>query len=119
MRIFTKKAFEFKNADGGRVVTRPLDFADVPDWVTQDPIFEWGVDDGDITVTETRKEEAAAEKAAAENKIETADVKTDAEDKNPIEITETTKEGAVDSSTEETAKEEAEKKATGKTAAGK
>lgn len=64
MRIFTKKAFEFKNADGEKVVTRPLDFADVPDWVVNDPIFGWGKKDGDITVAETSKEEAAAEKAA-------------------------------------------------------
>ncbi|CQR71675.1 hypothetical protein SOV_04710 [Sporomusa ovata DSM 2662] len=64
MRIFTKKSFEFKNADGEAVVTRPLDFAEVPDWVTLDPIFVWGKKDGDITVTETAKEEGAAEKAA-------------------------------------------------------
>lgn len=65
MRIFTKKSFEFKNGDGEKVTTRPLDFTDVPEWAKNDPIFGWGLKDGDITVTETAKEESAAEKAAA------------------------------------------------------
>lgn len=65
MRIFTKKAFEFKNAVGEKVTTRPLDFTDVPEWAAKDPIFGWGVKDGDIMVTETAKDEAAAEKKAA------------------------------------------------------
>ncbi len=69
MRIFTKKSFEFKNADGEKVITRPLDFADVPDWAKQDPIFGWGVADGDITVTETVKDEAAAEKKATSKPV--------------------------------------------------
>ena len=79
MRIFTKKSFEFKNqATGEKAVTRPLDFTEVPDWAAKDPIFGWGVKDGDITVAETAKDERLAEKAAvkaeAEAKAE-ADVK--------------------------------------------
>lgn len=65
MRIFTKKSFAFKNNSGDSVVTRPLDFADVPDWVANDLIFTWGVADGDITVTESPKQEKAAGKAAS------------------------------------------------------
>lgn len=65
MRIFTKKSFEFKNAAGEKVLTRPLDFSDVPDWAAQDLIFAWGVQDGDITVTESPKQEKAAGKAAS------------------------------------------------------
>ena len=80
MRIFTKKSFEFKNAAGEKVVTQPLSFADVPDWAAKDPIFSWGKKDGDIIVTETAKEEAAAEKAAAE-----AAAKADAEAKAKVE----------------------------------
>jgi hypothetical protein len=73
MQIFTKKAFEFKNATGEKVVTRPLDFADVPNWVKKDPIFAWGVKDGDIRVTEITKEKKAAEKeAAGDAPVETA-----------------------------------------------
>ena len=64
MRIFTKKSFEFKNDSGDSVITRPLDFIDVPDWAAKDPIFDWGVADGDITVTESPKQEQAAGKAA-------------------------------------------------------
>jgi hypothetical protein len=64
MRIFTKKAFEFKNAAGEKVVTQPLSFTDVPDWAAKDPIFGWGVKDGDITVTETAKDEKAVETEA-------------------------------------------------------
>lgn len=73
MRIFTKKAFEFKNADGERVVTRPLDFAEVPAWVVSDPIFDWGVKDGDITVAESSKEDKAAKDKTAEDKAAAAE----------------------------------------------
>ncbi|MDU4960191.1 MAG: hypothetical protein E6X17_05970 [Sporomusaceae bacterium] len=67
MRIFTKKSFEFKNvAAGEKVRTRPLEFADVPDWAREDPVFAWGVKDGDITIAETAQDEAAIEKAADE-----------------------------------------------------
>ncbi len=81
MRIFTKKSFEFKNADGDKIVTRPLDFADVPDWAKQDPIFGWGVKSGDITVTESVKEESSAEDAAAAEESE-AKAKAEAEAKS-------------------------------------
>lgn len=84
MRIFTKKSFEFKNADGEKVTTRPLDFADVPDWVTSDPLFAWGKKDGDITVTGTAQDEKAATDAAeadAAAKAAAAKAAVDAEEK--------------------------------------
>jgi len=65
MLIFTKKSFEFKNASGEKVVTKALDFTEVPNWVKKDPIFAWGIKDGSIRVTETTKDKKAVEKEAA------------------------------------------------------
>lgn len=58
MRIFTKKAFKFQDrANGKHVSTKHLQFADVPDWVERDLIFQWGVADGDIEIINSRKAE--------------------------------------------------------------
>lgn len=65
IQIFTKRSFEFKNAEGGKVVTKPLEFNTVPDWVRKDPILGWGVKDGSIRIIETTKAKKAAEKEAA------------------------------------------------------
>ncbi|WP_371378897.1 hypothetical protein [Sporomusa aerivorans] len=92
MRIYTKKSFEFKNVAGDKVVTQPLSFTDVPDWAAKDQIFKWGKEDGDIMVTETAKEEAAAEKTADDTDAQTiadaeaaakaeAEAKAEADDK--------------------------------------
>lgn len=62
MRIFVKKAFEFTNKEGGSVQTAPLSFADVPDWVKEDNIFKWGVDDGDIELVADKNDESDIEK---------------------------------------------------------
>jgi hypothetical protein len=82
MQIFTKKAFEFKNAAGEKVTTRPFDFTDVPNWVKKDPIFAWGVKDGDIRVTETAKEKKAVEKEAAGDPP--AETSTDNKTEDPL-----------------------------------
>ncbi|WP_035213386.1 hypothetical protein [Desulfitobacterium hafniense] len=56
IRVFAKKAFEFSNgevdAKGVRVTakTRPLDFAELPDWAEKDPLFGWAQADGDLEV---------------------------------------------------------------------
>ena len=67
MRIFTKKAFEFKNSEGGSVVTAPLAFHTVPDWVAEDNMFKWGAADGDIEVIENKQEEKEIEKTVSDS----------------------------------------------------
>jgi hypothetical protein len=62
MRIFAKKAFEFKNSEGGSVTTSPLSFADIPDWSTEDNMFKWALEDGDIELIADKKDETDIEK---------------------------------------------------------
>jgi len=61
MRIFTKKAFEFKNVDGSSVITAPLAFHDVPDGVKKDQMFKWAVADGDVEIIGSKKKQTALE----------------------------------------------------------
>jgi hypothetical protein len=65
MRIFTKKAFEFTNSEGGSVVTAPLSFHEVPDWCAGNQMFKWGKADGDIEVIGEEKKLTKAERIAA------------------------------------------------------
>jgi hypothetical protein len=65
MRIFTKKAFQFKNSSGEKITTSPLAFQDVPDWVAKNDLFKLAQKDGSAEIIESSKEEKAAEKAAA------------------------------------------------------
>jgi hypothetical protein len=62
MRIFTKKAFEFTNSEGGSVVTAPLSFHTVPDWCSEDQMFKWGVTDEDIEVITDKAKQNKVEK---------------------------------------------------------
>ena len=51
VRIFAKKAIGFRNHETNQVIpVRALDFAELPDWVTQDPMFDWAKADGTIDV---------------------------------------------------------------------
>lgn len=69
MRVFAKKALEFKRyeeKDGQKVVaekvtTTRLSFCDLPDWVKKDQMFKWASADGDIEIIQGRKDERAAE----------------------------------------------------------
>jgi hypothetical protein len=58
MRIFTKKAFEFENEKTKeKVVTSPLAFHDVPDWVKGNDYFKMVKADGDAEIiTDAKKE---------------------------------------------------------------
>jgi hypothetical protein len=48
MRIFSTKAFAFQGSDGEVVAVRPLDFAEVPDWVEKSLMWHWALKDGDV-----------------------------------------------------------------------
>lgn len=49
MRIFTKKSFAFR-AEGGEFITRPLEFADAPEDIRGDPMFEMASAAGELEV---------------------------------------------------------------------
>jgi hypothetical protein len=48
MRIFSRKAFAFQGPDGEVAAVRPLDFAEVPDWVAKSLMWQWALKDGDV-----------------------------------------------------------------------
>lgn len=51
VRIFAKKAIGFRNHETNQIIpVRALDFAELPDWVTQDPMFDWAKADSTIDV---------------------------------------------------------------------
>lgn len=53
VRVFAKKAIGFRNHETNQIIpVRALDFAELPDWVTQDPMFDWAKADGTIDVIE-------------------------------------------------------------------
>ena len=48
-RVFAKKRLEFKNRDtGDTAATSMLDFCDLPDWATGDPLYQWAKASGDL-----------------------------------------------------------------------
>ena len=67
MRVFTKKAFKFVRTPGGEfVTTKALNFADLPDWVVNDPMFGWAKSEGSIEVIESRSDELKAERSVTD-----------------------------------------------------
>ena len=53
VRIFAKKAIGFRNHETNQIIpVRALDFAELPDWVAQDPMFDWAKVDGTIEVVD-------------------------------------------------------------------
>jgi len=74
MRIFSKKAFLFIRPDAKldmanagketKVRVSPMQFADVPDWVDEDPLFSMAMADNDIEIVSGK---------AKEKEIETGD----------------------------------------------
>ena len=51
VRIFSRKAIGFRNHETNQIIiARALNFAELPDWVEKDPMFNWAVQDGTIDV---------------------------------------------------------------------
>lgn len=51
VRIFARKAVGFRNHETNQIIpVRALDFAELPDWVEKDPMFDWAIQDGTIDV---------------------------------------------------------------------
>lgn len=71
LQIFAKKAFRFKDPNHQQpdVVTRPLAFINVPDWVQHTPLFKWALADGDVSVTESKAQETVLENEAGDQEL--------------------------------------------------
>lgn len=53
IRVVSKKSLGFRNIDDNSIVTvRPLVFAELPDWVVNDPLYRWATADGALEVVE-------------------------------------------------------------------
>lgn len=63
MRIFSKKSFKFDDPNGQEpsVTVGSMEFKDVPDWVESSTMFKLASQDGDVSITSSKGEEAAAQ----------------------------------------------------------
>lgn len=53
VKLIAKRRLAFRNPEDKKFITvMPHVFETVPDWVCKDPIFQWGVQDGTITVAD-------------------------------------------------------------------
>lgn len=51
INLIAKKKIGFRNGDTQKIVTaQPLEYASLPDWIKNDPMYEWAKADGTITV---------------------------------------------------------------------
>lgn len=55
MVIFAHKRVGFRNLETGAIfTTREMDLVDAPDWIKADPMFDWAVQDGIITIPDDK-----------------------------------------------------------------
>lgn len=55
MVIFAHKRVGFRNLETGVIfTTREMDLVDAPDWIKADPMFDWAMQDGIITIPENK-----------------------------------------------------------------
>ena len=51
INLIAKKKIGFRNGDTQEIVTaQPLEYVSLPDWIKNDPMYEWAKADGTITV---------------------------------------------------------------------
>ena len=90
VRIFARKAVGFRNHETNQIIpVRALDFAELPDWVEKDPMFDWAVQDGTIDVIDGSgpKTEKTMPQGAPDTQPEgnpEGDPSTDPEDLNSL-----------------------------------
>lgn len=59
MVIFAHKRVGFRNPETGVIfATREMDLVDAPEWIKADPMFDWAVQDGIITIPENKPADA-------------------------------------------------------------
>lgn len=55
MVIFAHKRVGFRNPETGAIfAAREMDLVDAPDWIKADPMFDWAVQDGIITIPDDK-----------------------------------------------------------------
>lgn len=55
MVIFAHKRVGFRNTETGAIfATREMDLVDAPEWIKADPMFDWAMQDGIITIPENK-----------------------------------------------------------------
>lgn len=55
MVIFAYKRVGFRNPESGAIfATREMDLVDAPEWIKADPMFDWAMQDGIITIPENK-----------------------------------------------------------------
>lgn len=55
MVIFAHKRVGFRNPETGAIfATREMDLVDAPEWIKADPMFDWAMQDGIITIPENK-----------------------------------------------------------------
>ena len=65
VKLIAKRRLAFRNPEDKKFITvMPHVFETVPDWVRKDPIFQWGVQDGTITVADPPPHDKPEEKPA-------------------------------------------------------
>jgi hypothetical protein len=69
-KIYTKRAFEFKNAKTGeRVQTTFMGFSVVPDWAREDPMFKVGIKTGSVQLIQNAEQQKALDGGGEEAEL--------------------------------------------------
>jgi len=83
INFIAKKSFEFHNPSDRNETfrTTPNVFLSAPDWITKDPLYGWGVSDGDIIPSNT-VQAPSADVSTPDTKADskTTDAKADSKD---------------------------------------
>lgn len=89
MIILTRKVFCFVNQETNQsreaakkfVTKGSMTMEEAPDWIKNDPLFQWAKADGDIIIAESNTAKAEAEAVAAATAPATAPAKAEAKGK--------------------------------------
>lgn len=73
VKLIANRRLAFRNPEDKKFITvMPHVFETVPDWVRRDPIFQWGVKDGTITVADPPTQIPVTDKSGENPKAKTA-----------------------------------------------
>lgn len=89
MIILTRKVFCFVNQETNQsreaakkfVTKGSMTMEEAPDWIKNDPLFQWAKADGDIIIAESNTAKAEAEAVATATATATAPTKAEAKGK--------------------------------------
>ena len=70
INLIAKKRIGFTNRETKEVlIAEPLVYTTLPDWITNDPIYDWAKKDGSIEVIEAKKSKEKIDKVNEDTKI--------------------------------------------------